>query len=1029
MAKLLEFKKIVWVFIALLIFTGVFTYLQLPKREIPEINVNVAAISTVYPGATPEEVERTVTNPIESQLLNVQGIDEVTSASTTGFGSITATLSGDVDRTTVNSKIRQIVSDVSRGFPEQVQDPSINTDVTTSAVASYHLLAEERETLYEFREQIDTWKSELTDIAGVESLLIKGLPEQEVTVSLDNEELQNNQIAPFTVISTIQNEIAPSAIGTEQENETIYQLLFNKYSDIEELSSLNIGTAADGENVTLSDVGTISIENKDAQDLITYENQVALSITVLAEEGVNISALQEQITSKLDGLSEELPDTISVEQFYTQSTIIEEVFSNLISSFSISLIAVIVIMILGLPISSALLVALAIPISIIIGLIPLPYVGVDLNQISVIGMIIAIGILVDDAIVVNDNIQRRFQLGDGPLEGTIKGVREVGKSIITSTLMIIFSFLPLTFLSGTNGDFIRALPSVLIFTVVASTVISLTLIPTVQFARKRRAKKQTKSKQGLLGGLFNGLERLYADRILPKTTKRPWLTSISGLLICALLATLAIRIPFEFFPAADRPEVTISVEYPQGTPIEETQDQLVSMEEFLLNQEDDITETAVYTGSGLPNIFSSGLTRSGENTGQLLVRIDRDSTSATEFINEWENELREEYNRADIFLETIVSGPPPSPPVQVKIQGPEVDPLIEQANQLKEEIESLDTTEIVTLNSSTDQPFIEYNPDRDLLAENGISIDQVTSQLQLANTGIPLGTFDNGVDRLPIQVLLDDGDTEGVNLNELEIVASAERQTNQPPTTLTLDEVITTEEQQKIGAIPHLNGERTITLDAYPMDGESQTFTTEANEIVDSFTEQLPDGYSIVESGQTDAQTEFFIEVSKLFVIVLFLIYLTIALQFNSLLMPLLITGTVFLAVTGAIVGLFVTGEPLSFLATLGIVSLSGIVVRNSVILVEFIEQNRESYGSTVEAVIEAGRARIRPIVLTSLTSIAALTPIIFTGDVLFKPLAISIVSGLLFSTVLTLLLVPTFYLIIAKITGKQKVQKLSSEN
>ena len=1021
MAKLLEFKKIVWVFIALLIFTGIFTYLQLPKREIPEINVNVAAISTVYPGATPEEVERTVTNPIESQLLNVQGIDEVTSASTTGFGSITATLSGDVDRTTVNSKIRQIVSDVSRGFPEQVQDPSINTDVTTSAVASYHLLAEDRETLYEFRDQLDTWKSELTDITGVESLLIKGLPDQQVTVSLNNEDLQNNQIAPFTVISTIQNEIAPSAIGTEQENETIYQLLFNKYSDIEELSSLNLGAAPDGENLTLADIGTISIENKDAEDLIMYEDQAALSITVLAEEGVNISALQEQITSKLDALSKDLPENISVEQFYTQSTIIEEVFSNLISSFSISLIAVIVIMILGLPISSALLVALAIPISIIIGLIPLPYVGVDLNQISVIGMIIAIGILVDDAIVVNDNIQRRFQLGDGPLEGTIKGVREVGKSIITSTLMIIFSFLPLTFLSGTNGDFIRALPSVLIFTVVASTVISLTLIPTVQFARKRRSKKQTKSKQGLLGGLFNGLERLYADRILPKTTKRPWLTSISGLLICALLATLVIRIPFEFFPAADRPEVTISIEYPQGTPIEETQDRLESMEQFLLDQEKDITETAVYTGSGLPNIFSSGLTRSGENTGQLLVRVDRDSTSATEFINEWEKQLREEYSRADIFLETIVSGPPPSPPVQVKIQGPEVEPLIEQANQLKDEIESLDTTEIVTLNSSTDQPFIEYNPDRDTLAENGISIDQVTSQLQLANTGIPLGTFDNGVDRLPIQVILDDGDPEGVNLSELEIVSSSQGQPNQPPTTLTLDELITKEEQQKIGAIPHLNGERTITLDAYPSEGESQTFTNEANEIVDSFKEQLPDGYSVVESGQTDAQTEFFIEVSKLFVIVLFLIYLTIAVQFNSLLMPLLITGTVFLAVTGAIIGLFVTGEPLSFLATLGIVSLSGIVVRNSVILVEFIEQNRETYGSTVEAVIEAGRARIRPIVLTSLTSIAALTPIIFTGDVLFKPLAISIVSGLLFSTVLTLLLVPTFYLIIAKVTGKQK--------
>ncbi|MGI8315322.1 efflux RND transporter permease subunit [Halobacillus mangrovi] len=1013
MKKLLQYNKIVWVFIVLLIFTGIFTYFQLPKREIPEININVASISTVYPGATPQEMERTVTNPIEQELLNVQGVDEVTSASTTGFGTITATLSGEADSNTVNSKIRQIVSDVSRGFPDEVQDPEVNTDLTTSSVASYHLLANSDEDLYDLREKIETWRTELTSITGVESLLVKGLPEQKVAVQLDNEQLQENQLAPFQVIESINKEIAPSAIGTQQENGQIYQLIFNKYSDIEELEKLSVGTTPEGEPITLQEVGSITFTNKDADDLISVNDQSALSITVLAKEGVNISSLQEEITAKVEDLEKELPSSVSVEQFYTQSTIIEEVFNNLISSFSISLIAVIIIMVLGLPISSALLVALAIPISIIIGLIPLPYVGVDLNQISIIGMIIAIGILVDDAIVVNDNIQRRFQMGDKPLEGTVRGVREVGKSIVTSTLMIIFSFFPLTFLSGTNGDFIRALPSVLIFTVLASTIMALTFIPTVQYARRKRRKKAA-AKQGLLGDLFNWLERFYADTLLPKITKKPWITSITGLVICALLAMLVIKIPFEFFPAADRPEVTISVEYPQGTPIEETEKQLKEMEDFLKENEDTITESAVYTGSGLPNLFSSGLQRSGENTGQVLVRVDREKTSATAFINEWEEPLRDEFEDAEVFLETIVSGPPPSPPVQVKIQGPELDTLIEEANQAKSKLGKLEEAELATINAGSGQPFIRYNPDRDLLAENNIPIDQVTSQIQVANTGIPLGTFDNGVERLPIEVILNDGEPEGVNLEDLNVVSQSQSG-NQPPASFTLDEIITTEEIEQVGVIPHLDGKRTITIEAYPKEGSEQAFSNEANQVVETIKNDLPEGYSLVETGQTDAQTEFFIEVSKLFVIVLFLIYLTIAVQFNSLLMPLLITGTVFLAITGAIIGLFVSGEPLSFLATLGIVSLSGIVVRNSVILIEFIEQNRSEYSSVIEAVIEAGRARIRPIVLTSLTSIAALTPIIFTGDVLFKPLAVSIVAGLMFSTVLTLLLVPAFYLIIKR--------------
>lgn len=1023
MSKLLKFKKMVWVFIILLLFTGIFTYLQLPKREIPEINVNIAQVSTVYPGSTPEEVERAVINPLESELLDVKGITKVTSASTTGFGSLTATLDGGVNRDSVNSEIRQIVSDVSRSFPDEVQDPTVQTDLTTSSVALYHLVADEREQLDELREDIETWRNSITSLSGVDSILVKGLPERQVTVTLDNEALQENQIAPFSILSTIQKEIAPSAIGTEKNNNTIYQLTFNKYSDIEELSTLSVGNSSDGKVLTVDDVGSIELQNQPVNDIITYKGKPAISLTVFAKEGVNISSLQDALTFKVEELKSELPEGIDVDRFYTQSTIIEEVFTNLVSSLGISFLAVIVIMVLGLPLSSALLVALAIPISIIIGLIPLPYAGVDLNQISVIGMIIAIGILVDDAIVVNDNIQRRFQLGDGPLEGTVRGVKEVAKSIITSTLMIIFSFLPLTFLSGTNGDFIRALPSVLIFTIVASTIISLTLIPTVQYTRKQgRAKKsKSKTKEGLLGGVFNGLESYYADRLLPKTTKRPWVTSILGLVICLLLSTLAIRIPFEFFPSADRQEVTISVEYPQGTPIEETEQHLQSIQQFLIGKEDDITETTVYTGTGLPNIFSSALTRPGENTGQVLVRIDREITSATAFMNKWEEPLRDEFENAEIFLETIVSGPPPSPPVQVQIQGPELDPLISEANELKEQLEGLNPTEIVSLNTTT-QPFLQYNPDRDLLAENNIPIDSVTSQIQIANTGVPLGTFDNGVNRLPIKVVLDDGEENGVNLEELQVVSpSSTGAPNQPPSVFTLDEILSVEKLDKIGVIPHLDGERTITVDAYPKEGESQSFTSKTADVIDTFKDELPEGYTILESGETDAQTEFFIEVSKLFVIVLFLIYLTIAVQFNSLLMPLLITGTVFLAITGAIIGLFISGEPLSFLATLGIVSLSGIVVRNSVILIEFMEQNLNHYSSTVVAVIEAGRARIRPIVLTSLTSIAALTPIIFTGDVLFKPLAISIVSGLLFSTVLTLLLVPTFYLIIARVTGRLK--------
>ncbi|WP_345239032.1 efflux RND transporter permease subunit [Pontibacillus salipaludis] len=1016
----LKYRKIVWIFILLLIFTGIFTYAQLPKREIPEINVNVATISTVYPGATPEEVESTITNPFEKDMEDITGIDTVESVSSTGFSSVTLTLSGDADRQTVFSKVRQTVSDVSRSFPDNVQEPSVQTDFRMSAVASYHLTADEFSQLYDIRETAQNWKESLTDIGGIDQVQIKGLPEQQLLIELDSDSLNEQGVSPFQITQRLTQELSPGAIGTTEEEGKQYQLLLEKTENWEQLQSLAIGKNQNGDPLFLNDVGSISLTMKETEDLITYKGKPSLSFTILANEGQNISALQDKITEEVNTLSEDLPSAIDVDRFYTQSTIIEEVFTSLITSFAISVVAVLIIMLFGLPISSAILVAIAIPISVIIGLIPLPYVGVDLNQISIIGIIIAIGILVDDAIVVNDNIQRRFQMGDSAWQGTIQGVKEVRVSIITSTLMIIFSFFPLTFISGSNGDFIRALPTTLITTIIASTIIALTLVPTVQYVRrKRKDQEEAPKKVGILGSFFNWVEDTYANRVLPRVTKRPFIFGFSGLLACVLLALLVTRIPFEFFPEADRQEVTISVTYPQETTLENTQDQLNDMETFLQEKSDKIDETAVFTGSGMPNLFSSGLQQSGEYTGQVLVRVDKSKTSASEFINEWERPLREEYPDAEIFLETIVSGPPPSAPVEVKIQGKEIDELLSLSNDLKEKVKSLESTELVTLNMNDEQPYIEYNLDRERMADLNISVDQVSSQIQAASAGIPLPAFDNGVENYSMKVLLDDGDDAGVNLNNLQIAPPSTSQ-NGPPQVITLDELITEEKTAQIGSIPHIDGERTITMKAYGEEG-SNSFQEDANQIVSDFEETLPSGYSFTQSGQASAQQEFFIEVSKLFVIILFLIYLVIAIQFNSLLMPLLITSTVFLAVTGAIIGLFIFNQPLSFLAVLGIVSLSGIVVRNSVILVEFIEQNYRASQSIIDAVIEAGRARIRPIILTTLTSIAALVPIIVSGDVLFRPLAVSIVAGLAFSTLLTLLLLPAFYLILYRIRNGKK--------
>ncbi|MFC4402813.1 efflux RND transporter permease subunit [Gracilibacillus xinjiangensis] len=1017
METLFKYKKIIWIFLVLLITIGIFTYIQIPKRDIPEISQNIASVSTVYPGANPEVVEQMVTNPLEEELLEIAGIDQVTSASTNGFSTVTITLDNSRDADTVYSTIRQRVQNVQKKFPDEVMIPEVTTDLVNSSVATYHLLSDDRSALLSLREEIKEWEESLTETNGVDSVEIKGLPEQKVVISLDGERLEEERIQPDQVIEAISAEFSPAALGTDSTNDQNYLLNLSEPDDMEKLRSLFLPSSEDNHSIYLSEISTISAESEPLTDIITYGNEPAVSITVYAEDGVNVTSLQNQINQKVALLSENLPDNVFVDQFYSQSNIIKEVYNSLLVSLAISFIAVIVIMVLGLPISSAIVVGLAIPISIIIGLIPLPYSGVDLNQISIIGIIVAIGILVDDAIVVNDNITRRYQLGDNPLDGAKRGVKEVGISIITSTLLIVFSFFPLTFLSGSNGEFIRALPIALMSTIIASTIIALTVIPTIQYTRQLKLQRTKKRRVGLLTGLFRWLESFYSDVVIPVMIKKPWLSVISGTIVCILLLSLAVKVPFEFFPAADREEVTLSLTLDEGTKIEDTDEQLYAIESYILDHEEYVTEAARYTGSGVPNIFNSSLTRSGEHTGQIVFRVNRDKYSASQFIEDYESELREKFSNGEIFLETIISGPPPSPSLEVKIQGPELEVLLDSSTKLLEKLNALESVELATANTGSGQPVQTYEIDRDFLAENGISVNQVKKTLQLANTGFPINEMDLGGDRVPLELKIDEGTENGIGLDQLSTVAVSDEGM---PEIYRFDQFITVNTEEQIAAITHLNGKRTVTISVYENDS-SADFANDTESILAEIKNGLPSDYQLIKDGESSAESDFFAEVAKLFIIVLFLIYVTLAIQFNSLLTPLLITGTVFLAVTGAVIGLFISGQPLSFLAVLGIVSLSGIVVRNSILIIEFIEQNKKKDAISInDAIYAAGRARLRPIILTTLTSIAALAPIIFTGDVLFKPLAVSIVAGLIFSTTLTLLLLPAFYLTMEKVKRRQ---------
>ncbi|WP_211655282.1 efflux RND transporter permease subunit [Planococcus alpniumensis] len=1022
MQYILERSKLFIFLILILMLVGVYTFLTLPQREVPETPPGLVLISTILPGAEPEEVETSITNPIERQLQSINGIASMNSISANSASIITLEIEDGVEPDGLINTIQQQAQRASGSFPDQAQDISVEKLDLTFPLVSYLFHGDEAE-LAELEEPLADLSDEVEAVSGVAGTQIKGLNGEQVVIELDGDALAENQLQPFEVLQSLQQANQPLSLGTHSDGEQQFVLTVQQGEGIEKLRELQVGQAA----VPLADVASVELAETPAEDIVTFEGEPAISYTVFLQTGQDVPSVDDRVSDVIDSFNEDLPAGISAERYVSQAENVNEIFSSLYVSLLIAVLAVLIVTTAGLTLFGAFAVALTVLASVLIGLIPIPSLGVDLNQISVIGLIIAIGILVDDSIVVNDNIQRRYKLGDNAMTGAINGVKEVYPSIVSSSLAIVVTFSPLLLLSGGNGAFIKALPSILITTILASTVLSITLVPMMQYLRTKRKKRKVSDTPGFLGKPLEKLAQVYSGKVLKGVLKHPWLTGIGGLVISTALLSLALFTPFEFFPAADREEVTMNVRLAEGTTIEETDAFIQEVTQEVAAEDEDVNETTIFTGEGLPNLFASSMDNTGANTGQVAFRIDREATSASAFIDKWQPELRERYPDAEIFLDTIVQGPPVGAPVTVTVTGADIDELAALRDTLQEEMLANGAT-VVTDNLGAAVPAIEYVPERETLEDNGIALSTVTNQLQLLTQGVPLYTLYEG--QTPYDVVLKQaGITEGepIDLADFSLPASSSAASGEagppaaqpgPPELIGLDELLTAQETTALAQIPHRSGDRAITLRAF---GEADDFEAQMLDVVDNARADLPAGYELSTGGENSDQEAFFAEIGILFLVVLLLVYLVIAFQFKSFGLPFLVLIAVYLGISGAILGLFLTQTPLSFLGVMGIVSLTGIVVRNAVVLIDFVETRRLTGDFNIEeAIIESGYARIKPIVLTSLTSIVALLPVAFSGDPLFEPLAVTIIAGLMFSGIFTLVMIPALYYLFNRKSKKQ---------
>lgn len=1010
-------RKITLVFFAMIVLMGAFVTFTLPKQEQPDIIVGTAVVTTIYPGATPEKVEQTVTKKLEQKINEVQGIKSIQSESRSGVSIIEIKTENNVVPKKVFEELRKKVKDAEADLPEDAEQPAINDDMSRTFIQSFQITAQSFEQILQLRDTLDLWKDQLRTVPGVSDVSILGLPKQEVKISVHAQKLQQYGISWGQVMNAVQTKNETTPLGDVNIDSRKYQLTLPVNYDVSIFNKVVVSRTSEGAPVYLQDIATIVDGTKRLEYRTYYNGKPAATVSINAELGSDVPRVQKAVDQKLETLQEMLPSWAKKEPVYAQVERIDDLFSDLLHEMVIAIAAVLFICTLGLNVTTSLMVALAIPISLAAGMAVLPFLGITLNQMTVFGLIIVLGILVDDAVVVNDNIERRLSvLGEEPSKAALLGTKEVSVSILTATLATMSAFGPIMFLTGDAGQFIYPVPVIIMFTMLASMLMSLTIIPIYREWNEKRNRKQKDYRKpaGLLGKQITSLTNWYGDRMMPIILKNPLKTGMAGVLIATAFYGLAAFIPIQLFPDDDRPQMVVNITTPIGSNLIET-DRIARGVSDWIEQQPHIEKVSAFVGGDAPQMLTSAPpVGSGENVAQIIVTFDNTRMDARKIVVPWMEEFKQMYPEGNIIPYSVKAGMYSGSPVAIRVYGEDLHELYSLSEQVKRLILETKGTYNVADTLGNEQYALQFHLNQGKMDQAFINEADLTRTLRLVSQGIPVGQFDNSKNLIDITLFAEQSGMDTQQVISQLTVPNARGQL------IPVSQVAEIKPALTIQSIPRYNMSRSVTITSDVKDRTADDVMTELKGKLDKL--DWPKGYAWNVTGESEEETDILLDLGMLAVVAVCLIFLLILVQFHSLSIPVLVMSTVYLAIAGSLIGLWLTGIPIGFMTVAGFISLAGLVVRNGIVLIEFIEEARHAGTELKEAVIGAGKARLRPILLTSFAAVAGLMPMAIAGSVLFKPLAITIISGLLFSMMLTLVVVPALYTVLA--IQKQKKEK-----
>lgn len=1005
-------------FIAVVIL-GLFSLAKLPIDLYPDIDTNTIMVITMYPGASAEDIEQNVTKPLENTLNSVEHLKHITSDSRENTSVITLEFEYGYDIDVLTNDVRDKLDMVKSTLPDDSENPIIfkfSTDMIPICLLSVEA-TESMAGLYKILD--DNVANPLARVDGVGSVSISGAPKREVHVYCDPARLEAYHLTVEQISSVIGNENRNIPGGSFDIGSNTYAMrVQGEFEETEELRNIPVGSF-EGRTIFLRDVARVddSLEERTQQTFVGGKE--GAMIIIQKQSGANSVQISEEVMKMLPSLQKRLPSDVKLGVIVDTSDNIRNTIASLEETvlYALLFVMIVVFVFLG-RWRATMIIVITIPVSLIASFIYLFATGNTLNIVSLSALSISIGMVVDDAIVVLENVTTHIERGADPKQAAVHGTNEVAISVIASTLTLIAVFFPLTLVTGMTGVLFKQLGWMVTIMMIISTTCALSLTPMLCSQWLRRVQNHGKLYNTLYKPIERGLDSFdngYA-RLLQFVVRHKTVTVIVCLGIFVGSLFLLKFVGTEFFPMQDNGRLGVTLETPIGTRVEITRDAVARLDAEWRKKYPEIIVSSYTVGpAGTDNTFAS-LSDNGSHIVSMNIRLS-DPGDRDRGINEIADDMRKDIERGyPEFKKAQVNvgggrgqGMGGQATVDFEIYGYDFTETDSVAQQLRKIMEGIPGTADITISRSDYQPEYQVDFDREKLAMYGLNMATVATYIRNRVNGATASQYREDGEEYDIKVMYDpEHRTSLQDVENITIMSS----TGQPVKLRELGKVV---ERFTPPTIERKDRERIITVstvvDGVPLD----QVVTEAQMKIDEM--NLPSGISIGIAGSYEDQQDSFSDLMMLGILIIILVYIVMAAQFESLTYPGIIMSSLLFAFSGVFLILWMTGHTLNVMSMIGAIMLIGIVVKNGIVLIDYITLNRERGMSIRKAVIHGGRSRLRPVVMTTLTTILGMVPMAVgsgQGAEMWRPMGTAVIGGLTFSTILTLLFVPVMYCIFA---------------